>query len=67
MQYYTFVLDNESQDLCTIATPFSLYKYNRLPMEICQSPDLAQEIMKLALRDIIDIKLYIDDIACFSQ
>ena len=67
MQYYTLNLDDKSKDLCTISTPFGLYKYNQLPMGIFQSPNIAQEIMELVLHDIIDIEVYIDDITCFSQ
>ena len=36
-------------------------------MGTCQSPDIAQEVMELMLRDIIDIEVYINDITCFSQ
>lgn len=67
MQYYTFELDDEAKDLCTIATPFGLYKYNRLPMGLSISPDAAQDIMERVLADIKDIEVYIDDIACFSN
>lgn len=67
MQYYTFELDDESKNLCVIATPFGLYRYNRLPMGLSISPDAAQEIMERVLSDIKDIEIYIDDIACFSN
>ena len=63
MQYYTFEMDEESRNLCTIVTPFGLYRYAQLPMGVLESLDIAQEFMENLLRDLLEeIVVYIDDI-----
>ena len=67
MYYYTFELDEESKNLCAICTPFGNYRYNRLPMGVSQSPDMAQEIIETLFRDLDETDVYIDDVGVFSN
>lgn len=68
MHYYTFELDDESKDLCTICTPFGNYRYRKLVMGLSFSPDTAQEIMESLFRDLeAEVDTYIDDIGIFSN
>ena len=66
MQYYTFELDEPSKDLCAICTPFGTYRYNRLPMGINQSPDIAQAVMEDLFRHFADVDVYLDDRGVFN-
>jgi hypothetical protein len=67
MQCYTFKLDEESKDYCTVSTPFGKFKYNRLPMGLKCSPDFTQEVMENIFRDVAEVEVYIDDIDIFSN
>jgi hypothetical protein len=62
-----FELNEESQDLCTIVTPFGKYKYLRLPIGLKCSLDIAQAAMESVLSDMKDADVYIDDVGAFSN
>ena len=50
-----------------LSTPFSLYRYYRLPMGVSKAPDIATKIMHDTFADMGDVEFYMDDIGCFSD
>ena len=69
MMYYSFEMDEESKDRCTIITPFGKYCYRRMAMGLKPAPDIAQYHIESILRDLKQegVEVYIDDIGLFSN
>ena len=66
MFYHCLMLDDESRKLCTINTPFGLYRFNRLPQGAKVSPDIAQAVIEKILQHI-DTDSYLDDCCLFTD
>src|SRR5687768_14225212 len=45
MEYYHLLLTPKASRLCTVVLPWGKYEYLRLPMGLCNSPDIFQEKM----------------------
>ena len=65
MFLYCYELNDESKAMCTITTPFCLYRYTHLAMGIKVLPDIALSIINQIL-DKLDTKGYIDDCGYWS-
>jgi hypothetical protein len=62
MGYYHIELSPNSKRLCTIVLPWGKYEYQKLPMGLCNSPDIFQEKMSTLLGDLEFVRAYIDDL-----
>ena len=67
MGYYHIELTPFSKSLCTIVTPWGKYEYQRLPMGLCNSPDIFQERMFELFSDLEYVRAYIDDLLVTSS
>jgi hypothetical protein len=52
MGYYHIELSPFSKQLCTIVLPWGKYEFQRLPMGLCNSPDIFQEKMGTLMQDL---------------
>ena len=62
MGYYHIELSPRSKEMCTITTQWGKYEYQRLPMGLCNSPDIFQEKMSDLLEGLDSVRVYIDDV-----
>ena len=62
MGYYHIELSAKSKELCTIVTQWGKYEYQRLPMGLCNSPDIFQEKMSELFVGLDTVRVYIDDL-----
>ena len=51
---------------CTIILPWVKYTYKRLPIEVCNYPDVFQGIMNKLFQGFEYIRVYLDDLLFFT-
>jgi hypothetical protein len=66
MGYYHIELSPASKRLCTIELLWGKYEYQRLPMGLCNSPDIFQEKMPNLMQGLDYVRAYIDDILAIT-
>jgi hypothetical protein len=67
MGYYRILLTPNASKLCTVGLPWGKYEYLRLPMGLCNSPDIFQEKMSERMAGLDFARAYIDDLLVVTQ
>ena len=67
MGYYHIELSPASKRMCTLVFPFGKYEMQRLPMGLCNSPDIFQEKMSELFEGFDFVRTYIDDLLCLTK
>ena len=67
MGYYHIHLTPEASRLCTIVMPWGKYEYVRLPMGVCNSPDIFQEHMSDLMAGLEFVQVHIDDLFMITK
>nr|XP_050038499.1 uncharacterized protein K02A2.6-like [Dermacentor andersoni] len=60
--FYQIPLDDYTSCICTFSTPFSRYRFLRLPFGLSSAPEVFQKAMSDALDNLPGVRVYIDDI-----
>ena len=60
--FWHVLLDEESRQLCSFATPKGVYKFNRLPFGLSVSTEIFQREASKIFQNIPNVRVYIDDL-----
>ena len=67
MGYYHLSLMPNASQLCTVVLPWGKYEYLRLPMGLCNSPDIFQKKMSELMAGLEFARAYLDDLLIISK
>ena len=67
MGYYHIELSAKSKELCAIVFPFGKCEHQRLPMGLCNSPDIFQEKMSDLMQDLEYVRAHLDDLLVITN
>ena len=67
MGYYHIELSPEAKQLCTIVLPWVTYKYQKLHMGVCNSPDIFQENISELFDGFDTVSSYIDYVLVITK
>ena len=67
MGYYHIELTPNASRICTVVLPWGKYEYLRLPMGLCNSPDIFQEKMSELMEGLEFAKAYLDDLLIITN
>ncbi len=67
MGYYHIMLTPNASRLCTVVLPWGKYEYLRLPMGLCNSPDIFQEKINSLMAGLEFVRAYLDDLLIISK
>ena len=60
--FYQMQLDDASTKLCTMATPFGRYSFQRMPYGISSAPEVYHKTIERLMEGLEGVRVFIDDI-----
>ena len=65
--YYHIEISPGAKQLCTIVLPWGKYEYQKLPMGVCNNPDIFQEKISKLFDGFDMVCAYIDNVLVISK